>query len=213
MKNKKIILMLLCTIFLASCGNEKNPEESKMPEATNTPEASQNPPQEEKQPETKQPVKESEKPKEETVASYKTPIKDYKKERLTNIKVATKAINGKVINPGEEFSFNKIVGERTEKKGYKKAIIFVGEEKVEGIGGGICQISTTLFQVAKKAGMKITERHEHKAEVNYIKKGEDATVNYPDLDFRFVNTKDYPVKIVVALQKNDYVASIIKIND
>ncbi len=128
-----------------------------------------------------------------------TGIFDYSRNRMSNIKLACRKINGAVVQPGAEFSFNKTVGPRTPKRGYKEAIIFIGKEKVKAYGGGICQLSTTIYQVALAAGMKITERHEHSLPVDYAKAGMDATVYYGSLDFRFVNTSPWPVQLSTLL--------------
>lgn len=107
--------------------------------------------------------------------------------RTVNLTLAANAVNNVVIKPGQEFSFNKIVGPRTPARGYKKAIIFSGGSQVMGYGGGICQVSTTVYQGVKKAGLQITERHYHSLPVSYAKAGNDATVSYGSKDFRFVN--------------------------
>jgi vancomycin resistance protein YoaR len=128
-----------------------------------------------------------------------TGIFDYSRNRMNNIKLACRSINGAIVQPGCEFSFNKTVGPRTPKRGYKEAIIFVGQEKEKAYGGGICQLSTTIYQAALKAGMKITERHVHSLPVDYAKKGADATVYYGSLDLRFVNTSEWPVQLSTLL--------------
>lgn len=116
---------------------------------------------------------------------YKPALKD----RTTNVTLAANALNNVVIKPGQEFSFNKVVGARTPAKGYKKAIVFSGGGQVMGYGGGVCQVSTTVYQAAKKAGLQITERHIHSQNVSYAKLGNDATVSYGSKDFRFKNNQ------------------------
>ena len=116
--------------------------------------------------------------------------------RNTNIELAAEGyVDGTVLAPGDEFSFNQVVGKRTWDRGFREATIFVGDKKEKGIGGGICQASTTIFVAALKAGMTITERHQHSMVVDYIDVGLDATVSYGVLDFRFRNDLDVPVKI------------------
>ena len=115
--------------------------------------------------------------------------------RTTNLKLASDKINGTVLLPGEEFSYNKVVGERTIAAGYKEAAIYSGGEVVDGLGGGICQISSTLYNVAVQANMEITERSNHQFVTSYIEAGKDATVVYGYIDFKFKNTRNYPVKI------------------
>ena len=116
--------------------------------------------------------------------------------RTTNLKLASAKINGTVLLPGQEFSYNKVVGERTIAAGYKEAAIYSGGEVVDGLGGGICQISSTLYDLAVQANMQVTDRSNHQFVTSYIDAGKDATVVYGYIDFKFVNTRKYPVKIV-----------------
>lgn len=116
-------------------------------------------------------------------------------ERANNIELAVKSINGKVIKPDEVFSFNETVGERTLAKGYKYAPVIVNNKLVNGIGGGICQVSTTLYNAAIRANMSVTERNHHSLPVHYVSTGMDATVDYGNLDLKFKNSLKYPVYI------------------
>ena len=117
------------------------------------------------------------------------------KARLNNIKLAMSFINGTRIAPGETFSFNETVGQRTAARGFKKATAYSGGEVTEEIGGGICQVSTTLFNAAVKADMKIDERHNHSLTVAYVDKGKDATVDWGNQDLKFTNTSEDDVFI------------------
>ncbi len=135
-----------------------------------------------------------------------------KKDRTINVTLATNAINNVVIKPGQEFSFNKVVGQRTSAKGYKKAIIFSGGGQVMGLGGGVCQVSTTLYQAVKKSGLKITERHSHSQKVSYATSETDATVSYGTKDFRFVNNTDGNIYIKTTAQGGELYMSIYKGN-
>lgn len=119
--------------------------------------------------------------------------------RLTNIKLALSSINGLLLQPGEEFSFNKVVGKRTADKGYKVATAYNAGEVTEELGGGICQVSTTLFNAVVKAGLTPTERHAHSMPVSYVDKGKDAAVSWGNQDLKFVNSTDEPVYIVAYL--------------
>ncbi len=116
-------------------------------------------------------------------------------ERKNNIYVATKSLNGTLVPSGEEFSFNRTVGERTEKRGYKKAKIIVGGEFVDGVGGGVCQVSTTLYNALLLAGLKIIEYHPHSLPVSYVAPSFDAMVNSAWADLRFVNNTKNPIII------------------
>lgn len=124
-------------------------------------------------------------------------------ERTKNIQRCFELINGYVLKPGATFSFNNVVGMRTVKNGFFEADEYVRGEVVKGIGGGSCQASTTLYQAAVRAGMKITEREPHSMEVNYCEYGKDATVYWYSnhkIDLAFRNTSDSPVYIVAAVQ-------------
>lgn len=135
------------------------------------------------------------------------------KNRNTNLKVASKAINGTVLKPGQTFNWFKVVGPATVSKGYKSATVFVNKKAVPGVGGGICQVSTTLYQSAKKAGLKIVERHTHSLPVTYTTKGKDATVAYGVKNLRIKNNKKYSIKIVAKTDKNKTICEIYKVND
>lgn len=119
--------------------------------------------------------------------------------RINNISLALSSINGYILRPGEEFSFNSAVGQRTAERGYKMAAAYSGGEVTEELGGGICQVSTTLFNAAVKADLEITERKAHSMPVSYVDKGKDATVSWGSQDLRFKNNTDAPVCIVARL--------------
>ena len=138
------------------------------------------------------------------LAEVETHFSPKKVERTANVRLAASLVNGTILNPGEEFSYNKVVGPRTSERGFKAAAIFAQGEVVDGIGGGICQVSSTIYMAALRANMKITERKNHAFYVDYTPKGEDATVVYGSIDFRFKNTSAYPIKIV-ATSKNNYI--------
>ena len=124
------------------------------------------------------------------------------KARLNNIKLALSFINGTCVAPGETFSFNKVVGERTASRGFRKATAYSGGEVTEQLGGGICQVSTTLFNAAVKADMEIVERHNHSLTVHYVDKGKDATVDWGNQDLRFKNNSDENIYICCYLTED-----------
>ncbi len=128
--------------------------------------------------------------------------------RNNNISVACQAINGTVLLPGETFSFNTTVGERTLARGYQEAGAISGGELVQEIGGGICQVSSTLFNAVARADLQIVSRSPHAWPSTYVKKGEDATVNWPDLDFKFKNNKDTPVFVITYYKNRQCTAEI-----
>ncbi len=129
------------------------------------------------------------------IGHYVTSFNPQNKNRSFNIKLATEAINNYVVFPGETFSFNKVVGKRTKEKGYLKAPVIVRGEFAEDIGGGICQVSSTLFNAVDNAGLAIVQRFSHSRDVAYIPPGRDATVSWYGPDFVFKNKYQQPVLI------------------
>ena len=115
--------------------------------------------------------------------------------RSKNLAIAAGKIDGLVLMPGDEFSFNQVVGKRTIEEGYKDAKIYQNGQVVDGLAGGICQISSTLYNAAVKANLEITERRNHSFTTSYIRAGQDATVVYGVADLKFKNTRTYPIKI------------------
>lgn len=132
---------------------------------------------------------------EKRIGHYVTYFNSHNKARSNNIALAAESINNYVIFPGETFSFNEVVGRRTVEKGYMKAPEIVKGEMTEGIGGGICQVSSTLFNAVDKAGVKIVERYSHSRHVPYVPPGRDATVSWYGPDFRFQNNYHEPLLI------------------
>lgn len=120
--------------------------------------------------------------------------------RNTNIYLAAQAVNGRVVLPGETFSFNAATGERTASKGYLPAAAIAGGASVDEVGGGVCQVSSTLYNAAAMADMTIVERSPHTWPSTYVEMGRDATVNWPDLDFSFRNDRSGPIYIAARYQ-------------
>lgn len=129
------------------------------------------------------------------LGSFSSPYGTSAPGRCTNIELATKEINGTLLMPGEEFSFNKVVGPRTEERGFKEAGTYVGNKVEPGIGGGVCQVSTTLYRAAMHANIRPTERTNHSLRAGYAKPGLDATVSFGTLDYKFKNPYDFPIYI------------------
>ena len=129
------------------------------------------------------------------ISQFTTKYDASNRNRSTNLKIAADKINGKVLMPGEEFSFNKIVGKRTVEEGYKDAKIYSDGAVVDGLAGGICQISSTLYNAVLLANLEITERRNHSFTTSYVPAGKDATVVWGTTDFRFFNSRTYPIKI------------------
>ena len=124
------------------------------------------------------------------MAKYITQFNPYNKPRVENIRVASAQLDGTEIAPGEVFSFNDTVGPRTVERGYKEAIIIVGNDFVPGVGGGVCQVSSTLYNGVLRANLPVIERRRHSLLINYVPLGLDATVAYGHKDFKFVNNTD-----------------------
>lgn len=116
--------------------------------------------------------------------------------RKYNVQLSAEACNGKILLPGEEFSYNNTTGSRTADKGYKPAPIYQQGQSVDDIGGGICQTSSTIYFAVLHTNLEVVERHCHQFNTGYVRQGMDATVFYGSLDFRFKNSTDYPIKIV-----------------
>lgn len=116
--------------------------------------------------------------------------------RSTNVKLASNKINNVILLPGEEFSYNKVVGKRTFENGFKEASIYTSNGVTNGLGGGICQVSSTLYNAVLRANLQIVERRNHSYAVSYVPLGTDATVSYGSIDFRFKNNRKYPIKII-----------------
>ncbi|MDR6553261.1 VanW family protein [Paenibacillus qinlingensis] len=129
------------------------------------------------------------------IGYYVTYFNSRNTHRVTNLKLASQAINNYVVQPNETFSFNRVVGVRTPNRGYMPAKVIVRGEFSEGIGGGICQISSTLFNAVDRAGLTIIERYSHSRSVPYVPHGRDATVNWGGPDFSFRNDYNQPILI------------------
>lgn len=130
------------------------------------------------------------------LAEFTTRYDITNKNRSTNLELSSKKVDGTIVLPGEVFSYNKIVGARTISAGYKEAAIYSGGKVVQGIGGGICQLSSTLYNAVLYANLEITNRTNHRFLTSYVQAGRDATVSWGTIDFCFKNTRNYPIKIV-----------------
>ena len=129
-------------------------------------------------------------------------------DRTTNLKLACQKLNNQVVLAGATFSYNSTLGERTIAAGYKNAKIYSNGQVVDGLGGGICQISSTLYNAVVDANLGIVERRNHQFVTSYVPAGKDATVVYGMTDFKFKNTRKYPIKIVATAQNGIATISI-----
>lgn len=203
-KRKHLLCFFLVFFVLTACADEKEKQdlskreiEHTTSEPTTTPESKA----------TEAPTKA---PQPVLLGSAQTKLLDKSDSRLHNIRLAIKKLNGYRLSPGAEFSFNRIVGPRTAEQGYQDAAVIVQEEKQTGCGGGVCQVSTTMYQVAKRAGLKITERNNHSGAVGYAEKGNDAAVDYGHLDMKFINQTNSTIKIFVSLNSEGIYAEIYR---
>lgn len=129
------------------------------------------------------------------ISSFSTKYDASNVNRSTNLAISAGKINGKVLMPGEVFSYNKVVGKRTVEEGYRDAKIYADGGVVDGLAGGICQISSTLYNAVLLANLEIVERRNHSYPTSYISVGRDATVVWGAIDFQFKNSRNYPIKI------------------
>lgn len=142
------------------------------------------------------------------VASYTTYFNRADLGRNKNIELSARAIHNVIVGSGDYFSFNTIVGPRDEANGYQPAPEIINKKVVMGIGGGICQTSSTLFNAVDQIPVKYVERHHHSLDVGYVPKGRDATVSYDTLDFRFQNSNDVPFLIKASYGENSLTIEI-----
>lgn len=129
--------------------------------------------------------------------------------RVENIKQATRLVNNSLVLPGEIFSFNEAVGPRTKERGFKEAPELEDGELTSGVGGGICQVASTLYNAALESDLKVVERHSHSSEVGYVPEGKDATIAWEILDFKFKNNSSEPIIIKGYLNKGSLTIAIL----
>lgn len=144
------------------------------------------------------------------LAYFTTSYNMANKDRVVNLELAADKINGTIIEPGEEFSYNKVVGARTISNGYKEAKIYSNGKVVDGVGGGICQVSSTLYNTIIYANLNVTERHNHQFLTSYVPEGRDATVAYGAKDLKFINNRSYPIKIKLSVSNGIVLCAIYR---
>ncbi len=144
------------------------------------------------------------------LTSFSTPLAG-DENRLENIRISCERINGTTLKNGDSFSFNDIIGEPTEDKGYKEADVIIGTKLTKGFGGGNCQVSTTLYNACLNVeGIEVNERHPHKRKVAYVEEGKDASVSYGTLDLKFTNNTGKTIKIYMNSEEQKVTASIVE---
>lgn len=203
-----IILFLFITPAISACGAERYaPQQEKViDKGNNTSVTPNNNTSQKSIPDNKQEASE-----ETVIGSYQTTILDTDSCRVRNIRIAAQEINRYALQPGEIFSFNDVVGRRVPENGYKKAKIIVKGKREEGTGGGVCQLSTTLYNAVENSGLEVVERHSHSKDVHYVPHGRDATVVYGSKDFKFRNSMSYPVQIRARVKNGTVSVSILRI--
>lgn len=193
MKVKLLLTSLLLSSFLAAC----------QPEALNNPLAAGAEPVEV--------MASTEEDTETVIGTFSTAYNVDNADRASNVALAAKTINGVVVEAGKEFSYNDTLGPTTKKNGYKMAKIIIKGKESKGYGGGVCQVSSTLYNAVKAAGLEVVERHAHTKPVAYVAEGNDAATSYGSLDFRFENNSDGSVKIVSEAKDGTVTVSIVKV--
>lgn len=167
-----------------------------------------------KEQETQQQSEQTQVPVEREIASFSTKIVTKDSSRQNNIRITCNTLNETIVEPGATFSFCNTVGQATTAKGYQKADIFdANGKKKKGLGGGNCQISTTLYNaVLSVPSLKVTERHPHSNKVPYIQTGKDAAVAFGSYDLKFVNNSGYKIKILASTSGADVTIKLISIS-
>ena len=143
------------------------------------------------------------------LAQYSTKFNPGKVDRTHNLKLAVDILDRTIVQPGEQFSLNEVVGPRLTEKGYREAPIFVNGEIEPSTGGGVCQVASTVYNAALLADLKINERHHHSRPVDYAPAGRDATVYYGQLDLKLTNTLQHPIMALGTIEGNRLTVTII----
>lgn len=150
---------------------------------------------------------------ENTLYEFSTTIKSKSSNRLNNINITCNTLNGTIVNPNEEFSFCKTIGKATEEKGYKKADVIINKHVEKALGGGNCQVSTTLYNALLGiSDIEVTERHPHGKKVNYVPEGKDAAISYGSKDLKFINHSSSPIKIYATTDNSNVSIRIVSLS-
>lgn len=144
-----------------------------------------------------------------TLATFNSSYKSSSANRAYNVELAASKVNGVILANGAEFSYNDVVGNANAANGFKMATVYSGGKVTEGVGGGVCQVSSTLYCAVLRSDLEVTERHNHSLPISYVPGGQDATVAYDILDFRFKNNTGAPIKIVASCSNRTVTVSIL----
>jgi len=147
------------------------------------------------------------------IGTATTEILDDSQGRVKNLEITCRAINNYIVKSGETFSFNNVVGPADSSKGYQEATVLDSEgNKTTGLGGGNCQVSSTLYNAVLNSNLEVVERYEHSRDVAYVEDGKDAAVSYSsEVDFRFKNNLNRDIKILAETDGNNVTVTIFKI--
>jgi len=204
---KKLIIFIFMLLFLSGCNNDSNNNVNQ----SNYTKLSSNTTQNTEVPNTvdeviEPPVQEIE------LNTYVSNVLDKSSGRVTNLQLACNILNSYIVPAGETFSFNSVVGATNKEKGYQKAKIFDSKGNVlEEYGGGICQISSTLFNAIEPCNVEIIERHQHSKRVYYVPENRDAAISYSSKDFKFKNNNDFDLKIYAEATSDNVTIKIYKL--
>lgn len=195
--------------------NEKSQETENSQEqnaTTEQTESSNSEEQKDEEPSKEEDTNEEKQETETQIAEFTTKIYTKDSDRQNNMNITCSSLNGTTVDNGQTFSFCNTVGKATSTKGYEKADVYKDGKKVQALGGGNCQVSSTLYNaVLKVDGLKVTERHEHSNSVPYVAKGKDAAVAFGSYDFKFINNTGNKIKITASCDKNYVYIKIFKI--
>ncbi|MFV0519675.1 MAG: VanW family protein [Lachnospirales bacterium] len=145
------------------------------------------------------------------ISEFSTPLGNSDYSRIYNINRANRTLSNTIVMPNQTFSFNSTIGNASIKNGYKASKVVVYDKLVDGEGGGVCQVSTTLFNAVDKGNFPIIERHSHTRDIPYIEDGRDATIAYGTKDFKFTNDRSYPIRIKSYTKDNNLLVEIYSI--
>lgn len=149
---------------------------------------------------------------EEEIASYSSPLKSKAAGRLNNIRITCSTLNGTVVSKGETFSFCNTLGPSTAEKGYQEADVIVDGKTIQALGGGNCQVSSTLYNaVLAVPDLEVIERHEHGKDVSYVPDGKDAAVSYGSVDFKFKNNYSNDIKMYFSSDDENVTVTLVKL--
>ncbi len=154
---------------------------------------------------------ESEEKKPIVLSEFSTSFEGGTESRINNITQASVLVDGTIVNPGEIFSFNQTVGPTVKRRGFAKGKIFIEGKEAQGYGGGVCQVSSTIYNAALEAGFEIVERHPHSKKVYYVEDDRDAATSFGGIDMKFKNNFDYPILINSYIYESRIYISIEKV--